>query len=93
MLVAAFPAGPWATNCYVVATADREECLVIDPGMDAASGVAEERNACMTAEDGQRLNSHGQQQSDCADVEQRSAWSNCVLLFALHITHASAPSA
>jgi glyoxylase-like metal-dependent hydrolase (beta-lactamase superfamily II) len=41
MLVAAFPAGPWATNCYVVATADREECLVIDPGMDAASGVAE----------------------------------------------------
>jgi hydroxyacylglutathione hydrolase len=41
MLVAAFPAGPWATNCYVVAAATGEECLVIDPGKDAASGVAE----------------------------------------------------
>lgn len=41
MLVEAFPAGPWATNCYVVAPGPREECVVIDPGFDAASGVAD----------------------------------------------------
>ncbi len=41
MLIAAFPAGPWATNCYVVAPGPGEECVVIDPGMDAASGVAD----------------------------------------------------
>lgn len=41
MLIAAFPAGPWATNCYVVASAVGAECVVIDPGMDAASGVAD----------------------------------------------------
>ena len=40
MLIAAFPAGPWATNCYVVAPAPGEECVVIDPGMDATDGVA-----------------------------------------------------
>ena len=39
MLIAAFPAGPWATNCYVLATGPGEECLVIDPGMDATAGV------------------------------------------------------
>jgi hydroxyacylglutathione hydrolase len=46
MLVAAFPAGPWATNCYVVAAGPRQECVIIDPGMDAAPGVGEvvERN-------------------------------------------------
>lgn len=41
MLVAAFPAGPWQTNCYVVATGANEECVVIDPGKDAAAGVAD----------------------------------------------------
>ncbi len=41
MLVAGFPAGPWGTNCYVVATAAGAECVVVDPGKDAASGVAE----------------------------------------------------
>ena len=41
MLIAAFPAGPWSTNCYVVAQAVGEECVVIDPGKDAATGVAE----------------------------------------------------
>lgn len=41
MLIAAFPAGPWETNCYVVAPGPGEECLVIDPGQDAAAGVAE----------------------------------------------------
>ncbi len=41
MLIAGFPAGPWGTNCYVAATAPGAECVVIDPGKDAAPGVAE----------------------------------------------------
>ncbi|MFL6060081.1 MAG: MBL fold metallo-hydrolase [Marmoricola sp.] len=39
MLIAGFPAGPWGTNCYVVATGPGTECIVIDPGKDAAPGV------------------------------------------------------
>ncbi len=39
MLIAGFPAGPWGTNCYVVATAPGAECVVIDPGKDAGPGV------------------------------------------------------
>ncbi len=35
MLIASFPAGAFATNCYVVAPAAGEECVVIDPGQDA----------------------------------------------------------
>jgi glyoxylase-like metal-dependent hydrolase (beta-lactamase superfamily II) len=41
VLIASFPAGAWGTNCYVVATGAGEECVVVDPGMDAAPGVAE----------------------------------------------------
>ena len=41
MLIAGFPAGPWGTNCYVVATGPGTECVVVDPGKDAAEGVAE----------------------------------------------------
>ncbi|MEO9325154.1 MBL fold metallo-hydrolase [Nocardioides sp. C4-1] len=41
MLIAAFPAGPWGTNCYVAATGAGSECVVIDPGKDAADGVAQ----------------------------------------------------
>ncbi|MDX6373619.1 MAG: hydroxyacylglutathione hydrolase [Nocardioidaceae bacterium] len=40
MLIAGFPAGPWGTNCYVVATAPGSECVVVDPGMEATEGVA-----------------------------------------------------
>ncbi|MCD0448999.1 MBL fold metallo-hydrolase [Actinocorallia sp. API 0066] len=39
MLVAGFPAGSFATNCYVVAPAAGEECVIIDPGQDATEGV------------------------------------------------------
>ncbi len=35
MLVAGFPAGPTATNCWVVAPGPGQECLVIDPGFGA----------------------------------------------------------
>ena len=41
MLVAAFPAGSFATNCYVVATEPGAECVIIDPGQDATDGVDE----------------------------------------------------
>lgn len=39
MFIAGFPAGPWGTNCYVVSTGAGNECVVIDPGKDAAAGV------------------------------------------------------
>ena len=40
MLIRSFPAGAFGTNCYAVATAAgssavRQECVVVDPGMDA----------------------------------------------------------
>jgi len=41
VLIAGFPAGPWGTNCYVAATGPGTECVVVDPGKDAAEGVAE----------------------------------------------------
>jgi hydroxyacylglutathione hydrolase len=41
VLIAGFPAGPWGTNCYVAAAGPGSECVVIDPGKDAADGVAE----------------------------------------------------
>jgi hydroxyacylglutathione hydrolase len=41
VLIAGFPAGSWAANCYVVATGPGTECLVVDPGQDAAPGVAD----------------------------------------------------
>jgi len=40
VLVAGFAAGPWATNCYVVADGPGSECVVVDPGMGAVEGVA-----------------------------------------------------
>ena len=41
MFIAGFPAGPWGTNCYVAALDAGSECVIIDPGKDAAEGVAE----------------------------------------------------
>jgi len=41
VFIAGFPAGPWGTNCYVVATEPGAECVVVDPGKDASAGVAE----------------------------------------------------
>ncbi|WP_436736048.1 MBL fold metallo-hydrolase [Streptomyces sp. BBFR102] len=39
MLIAGFPAGAWGTNCYVIAPAAGEECVIVDPGHQAAQGV------------------------------------------------------
>lgn len=41
MFIASFPAGPWQTNCYVLATQAGAECVIVDPGMDAVPGVQE----------------------------------------------------
>ena len=41
MLIAGFPAGAFAANCYIVAPAAGEECVIIDPGQDAGPGIDE----------------------------------------------------
>ena len=41
MLVTGFPAGAFAANCYVIAPAAGEECVVVDPGQDALGGIDE----------------------------------------------------
>jgi hydroxyacylglutathione hydrolase len=41
VLIAGFPAGSFAANCYLIAAAPGEECLIIDPGEDAEPGIAE----------------------------------------------------
>jgi len=35
VLITGFPAGVFGTNCYAIAPAPGEECIVIDPGQDA----------------------------------------------------------
>ncbi len=39
MLITGFPAGAWATNCYVVASGPGEPCVIIDPGQESIDGV------------------------------------------------------
>ncbi|ORM24037.1 MBL fold metallo-hydrolase [Williamsia sp. 1135] len=39
MLITGFPAGMFATNCYVVAQHPGSDAIIIDPGQDAAPGV------------------------------------------------------
>ncbi len=41
VLIAGFPAGSFAANCYVVAPGPGEECVIIDPGQDSADGIEE----------------------------------------------------
>ena len=41
MLVAGFPAGSFAANCYLVAAGPGADCLIIDPGQDAEQGIEE----------------------------------------------------
>lgn len=41
MFISAFPAGPLAANCYLVAAADRAaECVIVDPGQDAGEQLS-----------------------------------------------------
>jgi glyoxylase-like metal-dependent hydrolase (beta-lactamase superfamily II) len=39
VLVVGFPAGPWGANCWVLATGAGEQCVIVDPGKDAAPGI------------------------------------------------------
>jgi glyoxylase-like metal-dependent hydrolase (beta-lactamase superfamily II) len=41
LLIAGFPAGTFAANCYVVAPEPGERCVIIDPGQDAEQGIEE----------------------------------------------------
>jgi len=41
VLIAGFPAGSFAANCYIVAPEPGAECLIIDPGQDCAAGIEE----------------------------------------------------
>jgi len=41
MLIAGFPAGAFAANCYVLAPGPGEQCLIVDPGQDAEPGIEE----------------------------------------------------
>jgi hydroxyacylglutathione hydrolase len=41
VLVTGFPAGAFAANCYVIAPAPGEECVIVDPGQDAVDGIEE----------------------------------------------------
>jgi hydroxyacylglutathione hydrolase len=41
VFIASFPAGPPQTNCYIVAPAAGEQCVIIDPGIGAEKQVEE----------------------------------------------------
>ena len=41
MFIRSFPAGIWQTNCYVVATQENSECIIIDPGYESLPNVAQ----------------------------------------------------
>jgi glyoxylase-like metal-dependent hydrolase (beta-lactamase superfamily II) len=41
VLIAGFPAGSWATNCYVLAAGPGEPCVIVDPGQESIDGVQE----------------------------------------------------
>ncbi|WP_155359777.1 MBL fold metallo-hydrolase [Acrocarpospora macrocephala] len=41
MLIAAFPAGSFQANCYVIAPEAGAECVVVDPGQDAVGELDE----------------------------------------------------
>lgn len=41
MLVAGFPAAAFGTNCYLLAPAEGEECLIVDPGIGVVDRLAE----------------------------------------------------
>ncbi len=39
VLIASFPAGALAANCYLLARRSGTECVIVDPGMDALDGI------------------------------------------------------
>lgn len=41
MLIEVFPAGPWETNCYVIAPGAGDDAIVVDPGFGAPGPLAD----------------------------------------------------
>lgn len=41
VFLASFPAGPLQANCYFIARGPGAGCVIVDPGMDSAAGIAE----------------------------------------------------
>jgi hydroxyacylglutathione hydrolase len=41
LFITGFPAGSWGTNCYVLASAPGEPCVIVDPGQDSIDRVHE----------------------------------------------------
>jgi hydroxyacylglutathione hydrolase len=41
VFVTGFPAGSWGTNCYAVATAEGEDCIIVDPGQASIGPLTE----------------------------------------------------
>jgi hydroxyacylglutathione hydrolase len=39
MLIAGFPAGPFGTNCWILAPGAHSEAVIVDPGMDSRRGI------------------------------------------------------
>lgn len=39
MFITGFSAGPWATNCWILAPAPNAECIIIDPGYESLETV------------------------------------------------------
>jgi hydroxyacylglutathione hydrolase len=39
LFITGFPAGAWATNCYVLAAGPREPCIIVDHGQDSIDRV------------------------------------------------------
>ena len=70
MLIAGFPAGSFAANCYVVAPGPGEECVIIDPGQDAEAGIEE-----ILAE--HRLQAGGGRRSPMATSTTSGRWRRC----------------
>ncbi|GAB2682717.1 MBL fold metallo-hydrolase [Saccharopolyspora gloriosae] len=42
MLVLGFPAGPLQANCYLLAAGEGADCVIIDPGQEAAAALDEQ---------------------------------------------------
>ena len=59
MLIAGFPAGSFAANCYVVAPGPGEECVIIDPGQDAEAGHRGDPRASTGSSRWRSLLTHG----------------------------------
>ena len=47
MLVVGFPAAAFGTNCFVLAPAEGEECVVVDPGVGVVDRLHLDRQSAL----------------------------------------------